>query len=54
MPDGELERALREKRLGIFGMQERIELCSGQFSLESSPGNGTLVTVSIPMVNKGA
>jgi len=35
-------------------MQERVELCSGQFKLESSPGFGTLVSVSIPIVNKGA
>ena len=54
MPSSELERALREKRLGIFGMQERVELCSGQFSLESSPGSGALISVSIPIANKGA
>jgi signal transduction histidine kinase len=54
MLSGELERAWREKRLGVYGMQERIELCSGQFNLESIPGSGTLITVSIPIASKGA
>ena len=43
------EQAIREKRLGIYGMQERVELFGGQFSLESSPGNGTKIKVSIPL-----
>jgi signal transduction histidine kinase len=54
LPSGELERALREKRLGIYGMQERVELCGGQFSLESTPGSGATISVSIPLTSKGA
>lgn len=53
MPQGELARALQENRLGVYGMQERVELCGGQFSLDSSPGQGTLITVSIPIADKG-
>ena len=35
--------------LGIVGMQERTALLNGSFSIESQPGKGTIVRVSIPM-----
>jgi len=35
--------------LGIVGMQERTALLNGSFSIESQPGKGTIVHVSIPM-----
>lgn len=38
----------KEKRLGLFGMQERVELFYGTFKLESLPGRGTSIQVSIP------
>lgn len=34
--------------LGIIGMQERARLVNGTFALESEPGKGTLVRVTIP------
>ena len=34
--------------LGIIGMQERARLVNGTFLLESEPGKGTLVKVTIP------
>ena len=53
MPDGELERAARANRLGIYGMRERVELCGGEFLLESKVGAGTIILVTIPLKNKG-
>ncbi len=38
-----------DKRLGLFGMNERAALLGGRFSVESSPGNGTTVFVDIPL-----
>jgi len=53
MPDGELERAARANRLGIYGMRERVELYGGEFQLESQVGAGTTILVTIPLKNKG-
>jgi signal transduction histidine kinase len=53
MADGELEKAARENRLGIYGMRERVELCGGAFHLESVVGTGTTIIVSIPVKGKG-
>jgi signal transduction histidine kinase len=40
--------AARRGRLGIVGMNERVRLLGGVFSIESLPGVGTTVLVSIP------
>jgi len=53
MAEGELEKAARENRPGIYGMRERVELCGGEFRLESIVGAGTTILVSIPMKHKG-
>ena len=39
---------------GILGMRERAEKLRAQFLLESSPGAGTQVEVTIPLAAKGA
>lgn len=36
------------KRLGLLGMRERVEMVGGSFHVESSPGNGTIITALIP------
>jgi signal transduction histidine kinase len=36
-------------RLGILGMRERAELLGGSFQIESSPGHGTRIRVSLPL-----
>ena len=33
---------------GVFGMKERVKLMGGSCSIESQPGQGTLITVKIP------
>lgn len=37
------------QRLGLFGMQERVELFSGTFCLRSVPGHGTTIKVALPI-----
>jgi signal transduction histidine kinase len=39
--------------LGIKGMRERIEVLGGDFKLNSSPGNGTLIRVGLPLIVPG-
>jgi signal transduction histidine kinase len=40
--------AARRGRLGIVGMNERVRLLGGVFSLDSAPGSGTTLRASIP------
>jgi len=40
-----------EKQLGLFGMKERVEMLNGSFTLESSPGKGTMIKVEVPVDN---
>ncbi len=35
-------------RLGIHGMQERVELADGSFRIESEPGQGVMIVVTVP------
>ncbi len=47
----QVERVLlakRNKRLGLVGMRERVEMVGGSFSVESAPGKGTTVRAQIP------
>ena len=47
----QVERVLlarRNKRLGLVGMRERIEMVGGSFSVESAAGKGTTVSAQIP------
>lgn len=46
------EARMRKSKSGGFGLinvQQRIEHLGGRFLIESSPGNGTCVTISVPM-----
>jgi signal transduction histidine kinase len=38
------------KRLGLLGMQERVRLVRGDFTIESAPGRGTKVQVQFPLL----
>jgi len=38
----------RNKRLGLIGMRERVEMVGGSFSIESAPGKGTTIQALIP------
>jgi signal transduction histidine kinase len=38
----------RNQRLGLLGMEERVRLINGKFTVQSVPGRGTTVRVTIP------
>jgi signal transduction histidine kinase len=40
--------AKQKQRLGLLGMQERVRLVNGLFSIRPKPGRGTTVRVVIP------
>jgi len=44
-----MEAPLEEKRLGLFGMEERVTLMGGSFTIESEPGFGTTLFVNVPV-----
>jgi signal transduction histidine kinase len=37
------------KRLGLLGMQERVRLVNGEFTLKAEPGKGTTIRVELPI-----
>jgi len=43
------EKAARDKRLGLFGMRERITLSGGTLDIESAPQKGTTLFVRVPL-----
>jgi two-component system, NarL family, sensor histidine kinase UhpB len=47
-------RALQGGSLGLLGMQERVELLGGSFSIETSPGQGTVVRARLPAQSSGS
>ncbi len=44
-------RAKKNKRLGLIGMRERLEMVGGSFAVESAPGQGTTIRAQIPFTN---
>lgn len=44
----DMEAIKNKKRLGIVGMRERILSMNGSYLLESEPGKGTTITVTVP------
>jgi signal transduction histidine kinase len=45
---GQTLRSRNNKRLGLVGMRERVEMVGGQLTIESAPGRGTTVRAEIP------
>jgi signal transduction histidine kinase len=45
----EMEAARGAGSLGLVGMEERVRLVKGKFSVHTGSGNGTLITVEIPL-----
>jgi signal transduction histidine kinase len=35
--------------LGLIGMQERVRLVRGEFSLETRPGRGAAIMIRVPL-----
>jgi PAS domain S-box-containing protein len=46
---GPKNAARKKQRLGLLGMQERVRLVNGQFSIQPDPGRGTTVRVTVPL-----
>jgi signal transduction histidine kinase len=44
-------RAKRNKRLGLLGMRERVEMVGGSLRIESAPGQGTTIHAEVPFTN---
>jgi signal transduction histidine kinase len=40
----------KNKRLGLIGMRERIEMVGGKFEIKSTPGSGTTISARIPFI----
>ena len=43
--------AIKNNRLGLLGMRERVEMVGGSFGIKSAPGKGTTIEVLIPFRN---
>ena len=41
--------AARERGLGLLGMRERVELFGGTFEIDSAPGSGTRIAITVPL-----
>ena len=39
----------REEHIGLRGMRDRVDLIGGTFELDSKPGQGTRITVKVPI-----
>jgi signal transduction histidine kinase len=48
-PEAVRRTTLQNGCLGLYGMQERVKLFGGVFTVESANGNGTAVHVEIPL-----
>jgi signal transduction histidine kinase len=46
--------AMRSGRLGLFGMQERVEMLNGTLIFESAAGKGTTVFVEVPYAHSNS
>jgi PAS domain S-box-containing protein len=45
----EMDQSNSMASLGLLGMKERAQFCGGDVQISSSPGNGTTVTVRVPV-----
>jgi len=41
----------KEKKLGLYGMQERASLIGGVLTIEADPGKGTTIFVEVPLTS---
>jgi PAS domain S-box-containing protein len=49
LPQESLRHGNKNRRLGLLGMRERLEIIGGKFAIESVSGKGTTVTAQIPL-----
>jgi signal transduction histidine kinase len=46
------DQDIETEGFGLAGMSERVELLTGQLAIDSSPGTGTTVIVSLPALRR--
>ena len=46
------KRALKEKRMGLQSMVERVRLLQGKINIQSKPNKGTYIFIAIPLKEK--
>jgi len=42
----------KNQRLGMLGMNERVQMVNGTFTVQSTPGKSTTIRVQIPLGEK--
>ncbi len=47
-----LARSLKDKRMGLTSMEERVRLLEGQMSIKSQPSKGTRILIEVPCKEK--
>ena len=47
--NGPRERAKLQSRFGLMGMRERVELLQGTLQIDSAPGQGTTIHITLPL-----
>ena len=48
------KRALKEKRMGLQSMVERVRLLEGKINLQSKTNRGTYIFIQIPLKEKAS
>ena len=51
--DEALTRSQRRGRLGLIGMRERADLLGASLAIDSAPGAGTTIRLTVPLTEKG-
>jgi signal transduction histidine kinase len=46
---GKVAHLVTQGKLGIIGMRERVKYLGGTFSIYSRPGEGTIITIEVPL-----
>ncbi len=39
----------RKSKFGLFNINERVKILNGQFKIDSVPGNGTKIEITVPI-----
>jgi signal transduction histidine kinase len=47
-----LKAALSERRMGIWGMEQRVAFLNGEMKIESRPMHGTKILIKVPYMDK--
>jgi signal transduction histidine kinase len=48
----DIEAAKEDPGLGLIGMQERVKMLKGTYSIESRPQRGTTIHARVPLISR--